>query len=55
MADQIIVLENGKIVEKGKHKELLAKNGFYRRIYNLQWGQKESIFNEIRENLEEYA
>jgi len=55
MADQIIVLEKGKIVEKGKHKELLAKNGFYRRIYNLQWGQKESIFNEIRENLEEYA
>jgi len=35
-ADLIVVLENGAIVEQGKHEELLVKNGLYRQIYNLQ-------------------
>jgi ATP-binding cassette subfamily B protein len=35
-ADQIIVMDQGKIVESGTHEELLAKNGMYRRIYDLQ-------------------
>jgi len=32
-ADVIVVLENGKIVEKGTHKELLALNGVYKKLY----------------------
>lgn len=35
-ADNIIVLENGKIAEEGTHRELMDKNGIYRRIYDLQ-------------------
>lgn len=35
-ADEIIVLEKGKIVERGNHEQLLEKNGTYRRLYDLQ-------------------
>lgn len=35
-ADQIIVMDQGKIVESGTHEELLTKNGIYRQIYDLQ-------------------
>lgn len=40
-ADQIIVLENGKIAEKGTHEELVALNGIYTRIYQKQLLEKE--------------
>lgn len=36
MADQILVLEDGKLVEKGRHTELLALNGRYARIWRIQ-------------------
>jgi ATP-binding cassette subfamily B protein len=35
-ADQILVLDKGRIVQRGSHQELLAQPGFYRRIYDLQ-------------------
>jgi subfamily B ATP-binding cassette protein MsbA len=35
-ADLIIVLQNGKIVEKGKHEELIAKKGVYKKLIELQ-------------------
>jgi len=35
-ANKIIVLDNGCIVEEGTHSELLAKNGNYKRIYEIQ-------------------
>jgi len=35
-ADEICVLHEGEIVERGKHDELLAKNGFYKRLCELQ-------------------
>ncbi|WP_027375782.1 ABC transporter ATP-binding protein [Kaistella palustris] len=35
-ADRIIVMEHGKIVEQGKHEELLAKNGYYTTLYQGQ-------------------
>ena len=35
-ADLILALENGQIVEHGTHNQLLERNGFYRRIYDLQ-------------------
>ena len=36
-ADCILVIDGGKIVERGTHDELLAKNGFYSAIYNSQF------------------
>ena len=36
-ADQIMVLEAGSILEKGNHQELLAQNGHYRRLYDMQF------------------
>ena len=35
-ADLIIVLQNGKITEKGTHEELIAKNGTYKKLIELQ-------------------
>lgn len=35
-ADEIIVLDNGRIAEMGTHRTLMEKNGIYRRIYELQ-------------------
>ena len=36
-ADRILVMRDGHIVEQGKHEELLAKNGFYARLYQSQF------------------
>ncbi len=39
-ADRIIVMEKGRIIETGKHAELLQKNGTYAKLYHLQFEQK---------------
>ena len=36
-ADVILVMKDGHIIEQGKHEELLAKNGFYAKLYNSQF------------------
>ena len=36
-ADQIIVLDDGKIVESGTHEELLSKNGVYKKLYEREF------------------
>ena len=35
-ADEICVMHEGKIVERGKHEELLALNGYYKRLNDMQ-------------------
>ena len=40
-ADQIYLLDRGRIIEQGSHRELLEKGGLYRRIYDLQSSQDE--------------
>ena len=35
-ADKIIVLDHGQIKESGSHQELLAQNGLYKNLYDLQ-------------------
>lgn len=36
-ADLILVMKDGNIIEQGNHKELMAKNGFYKDLYNSQF------------------
>lgn len=42
-ADEIIVLEEGKVVERGTHDELVQKNGAYRRIYDIQYKDQKTV------------
>ncbi len=41
MADQILVLKDGEIVERGRHDELLRRDGIYRQIYDLELRDQE--------------
>lgn len=36
-ADQILVVDNGKIVERGTHDELMQMNGYYKQLYEAQF------------------
>ncbi|MEO6889258.1 MAG: hypothetical protein ABI456_08310, partial [Ktedonobacteraceae bacterium] len=42
-AQQILVLEKGAIVERGTHETLLARNGSYARLYDLQLREQEEF------------
>jgi ATP-binding cassette subfamily B multidrug efflux pump len=46
-ADTILVLKDGQIAERGTHQELLALNGLYREIYELQLRPQEEVMREI--------
>ena len=37
-ADQILVFQKGKLLEKGKHRELLEKDGYYTKLWKAQYG-----------------
>ncbi|MFC5922951.1 ABC transporter ATP-binding protein [Micromonospora vulcania] len=42
-ADQILVVEGGRIVERGRHTELLAAGGRYQELYRTQFSQEEPV------------
>ncbi|MDT7603120.1 MAG: ATP-binding cassette, subfamily bacterial MsbA [Acidobacteriota bacterium] len=42
-ADAIVVIERGRIIETGKHAELLAHGGVYKRLYELQFADEEEV------------
>lgn len=42
-ADQILVLDNGRIIETGKHEELLDKKGYYYTVFHHQYGDFDQI------------
>lgn len=42
-ADEILVLDAGRLVERGSHGELLAANGLYRRLFDLQFRGAETL------------
>jgi subfamily B ATP-binding cassette protein MsbA len=48
-ADRIYVLDGGRIVESGKHKELLAAGGMYARLYHLQYAGQEAATEAVTE------
>ena len=43
-ADQILVLEEGEIVERGTHEDLLAHGGRYRQLYDKQYNFERNQF-----------
>ncbi len=50
-ADRIIVLQNGEIIESGNHDQLMAKQGLYARLYNMNYAS----FDDISEDEMEMA
>jgi len=48
-ADLILVMENGRIVQRGRHEELLAQGGLYKEIYDLQLSQQGRFLDEETE------
>jgi ABC-type multidrug transport system fused ATPase/permease subunit len=53
LADQILVLNRGVIVERGVHEELLQQNGFYRNIYDLELRDQEEAFDKAKGDQQE--
>ncbi len=47
-ADQILVLDRGRIVQRGRHEELLEQPGLYREIYDLELKDQEEAFQQAR-------
>jgi len=49
-ADKIIVLDEGKIIEVGNHETLLAENGHYAKLHNMQFRDAPHLLEAANEN-----
>jgi ATP-binding cassette, subfamily B, bacterial len=52
-ADQILVVEGGKVVERGRHAELLAQDGLYADLYHTQFADQVEVADETDGDIEE--
>ncbi|GAB4519859.1 MAG: hypothetical protein Kow0047_31110 [Anaerolineae bacterium] len=43
MADRVVIIKDGRVVESGSHAELMAKGGEYARLYELQFRDQEAL------------
>jgi ATP-binding cassette subfamily B protein len=48
-ADQVLVVDGGRIVERGRHEELLRMHGYYYRLYQQQFAAAEETVSESRQ------
>ena len=46
-ADRILVLDRGRIVERGTHEELIAGRGLYRRLWEIQTSFEEDLEHDL--------
>jgi len=46
-ADQIVVLDQGKVMQKGEHEALLREGGLYAELYNLQFDSRQKAPDQI--------
>jgi ATP-binding cassette, subfamily B, bacterial len=45
-ADQILVIDDGRVIESGKHEELLVAGGLYSELYRTQFAAQDGVFDE---------
>jgi ATP-binding cassette subfamily B protein len=45
--DKILVIRNGEIVERGTHAELLLANGYYSKLFHLQFKNKNGVMTNV--------
>ncbi|MCK9487056.1 MAG: ABC transporter ATP-binding protein/permease [Dehalococcoidia bacterium] len=51
-ADQVLVLDRGRIVQRGKHEDLVRQEGIYQRIYDLELKDQEEAFTQLQEGVQ---
>ena len=52
-ADQIMVMDKGSIIERGTHHELLASNGSYARMWELQQQEEQTLLQSKEEDIDQ--
>ena len=46
-ADEILVMDRGRIVQRGRHEDLLQQRGPYRRIFDIQFSDQREVLQEM--------
>ncbi len=45
-ADMVLVMDQGEIIERGRHQDLLERKGFYYNLYMSQFQRREQLVNQ---------